>query len=51
MVVIMVEGDVTASISHKILSSILPSLLGIFSVDFDIINQLLIRFSTFIKYW
>jgi hypothetical protein len=26
-------------------------LLGIISVDFDIINQLLIRYSAFVRYW
>jgi hypothetical protein len=53
------HGISLLSTSYKMLSNVLPSrlspyvdeIIGTFSVDFDITDQLLIRFSAFIRYW
>jgi hypothetical protein len=48
------SGISMLSNSYKIVSNILLSrltLFGTFSVDFDVTDQLLIRFFAFIRYW
>jgi hypothetical protein len=53
------RGLLLLSTTYKIVSNILvwrltphvDELMGVISVDFDVVGQLLIRYSAFVRYW